>query len=59
MTMYVVMGNDFPQCVFTDPQKADDYCALKNAEDRKRREKERGRIIYWRAYEVQWEDAPK
>lgn len=48
MTVYVVMGNDFPAGVFSTQALADAYCESQKAEDAKR-----GARIYWRVYEYE------
>lgn len=48
MKVYVVMGNDFPDCVFSTEAAAEAYCESKKAERR-----EGYRRIYWRVYEFE------
>lgn len=43
MKVYVIMGNDFPECVFADKLDADEYV--------KDREQPKPRRIHWRVYE--------
>jgi hypothetical protein len=47
MKVYVVMGNDYPDCVFSTEKKAEAYC------DKRRAEKSgvHQPRVYWRAYE--------
>ncbi len=46
--VYVVMGNDYPNAVFRDENKAKKYCAAKKAKNMPGE-----RIIYWRHYEFE------
>lgn len=48
MKVFVVMGNDFPDCVFDDSDKADEYIKTKKDDDQKE-----FRRIYWRSYEFE------
>ena len=46
MRVHVVMGNDYPEAVFTDEGKAHAFCERKRVESEK---KHSGRsMIYWR-----------
>lgn len=42
-TVFVVMGNDFPDSVFSTQEQADAFCAMKRAEPKSR--------ICWRVYD--------
>lgn len=42
-TVYVVMGNDFPECVYDDEKKAEKFIAGEKKKDTSRR-------IHWRVY---------
>lgn len=44
MRVYVVMGNDYPEAVFSTPSAAEAFCRKKKAEREDRR-------IYWRDYD--------
>jgi hypothetical protein len=44
--VFVVMGNDYPDAVFTDGDEAEAYCAKKRREKRSQ-----GHIIYWNLHE--------
>ena len=46
MKVYVVMGNDFPDAVFSDAAAAERYIAGKNQETKTIP----SRRVYWRAY---------
>lgn len=45
--VYVVMGNDFPECVFATKQAAEAFCKKKRLEQKA----QNGPHIYWRVYE--------
>lgn len=45
VNVYVVMGNDYPDAVFTTQELADAYCAKQKQVDLMN-----GRRIYWRVY---------
>lgn len=47
MTVYVVMSNDFPDCVFASEKEADNYCNAKMDEQKKPHQSPR---IYYRYY---------
>jgi hypothetical protein len=47
MKVYVVMGNDFPDCVFSTEKSAEEYCVKKKLENKL------DRLIYWRYYEFE------
>jgi hypothetical protein len=49
MKVYVVMGNDYPDAVFKDERKADEYVEMKKKyySDHSRRP------IHWRHYEFE------
>lgn len=49
MKVWVIMGNDFPDCVFAAEEAAAAYIKAKEADEAKQREKGFGRI-YWRSY---------
>lgn len=45
-SVFVVMGNDYPDCVFTTEKSAEAYC------EGRRKEFQKGQArIYWRIYE--------
>lgn len=46
MSVYVVMGNDYPAAVFATEEAAEAYCVAKRKEPRTS-----GIMIYWRVYE--------
>lgn len=51
MKVYVVMGNDYPDSVFSEEERAENYVAEKIEQDRLARErKERYTQIHWRWY---------
>lgn len=52
MKIFVVMSNDFPDCVFAGEPAAELYCSAKNQEQR---DKDKTRIprIYYRWYEFE------
>jgi hypothetical protein len=62
MRVHVVMGNDFPDAVFTSSETAEAYCEQKRAADRER-DKRDGRPdygsprIHWRAYDFELKEA--
>lgn len=45
--VWVVMGNDFPDAVFSSEEKATAYCA------EKKKEPSPGARIHWRSYEFE------
>lgn len=47
--VWVVMGNDYPDAVFTSETEAEAYCFQKRTLNQKHRE-QGGRLIYWRTY---------
>lgn len=49
MRVYVVMGNDFPDAVFSSESEADAYCARQRTENPKSR-------VYWRSYDFVLDD---
>lgn len=52
MSVFVVMGNDFPDAVFSTEEKADAYINLKKDEEALRMASEQyPRRVYWRSYE--------
>jgi hypothetical protein len=54
--VWVIMGNDFPECAFDSEAKADAYVAEKKEEERLKAEKKErgyGMRIYWRHYEFE------
>lgn len=51
MKVWVVMGNDFPNAVFSSEAAADEYCARKKAEPPVHHGN--FRRIYWRTYEFE------
>ena len=55
-TVYVVMGNDFPDSVFTSQALADAYCRDRSAEYRPGQGQRR---IYWRVYPFVLDRAPQ
>jgi hypothetical protein len=52
MFVTVVMGNDFPESVWEDSTKAEQYVLEKNAADKEEASnpRTRRRRIYWRTY---------
>jgi hypothetical protein len=52
MDVYVVMSNDYPDCVFNNEASAKAYCEAKMREQKERRDPGRG-IIYWRYYQFE------
>lgn len=55
MKVFVIMGNDFPECVFMDRTKAEEYCEERKKVDKARRDLEGDSRpgIYWRSYELE------
>lgn len=55
--VWVIMGNDFPECAFDSEAKADAFIEAKKEEQRLEAEKNKqsgyGRRIYWRHYEYE------
>jgi hypothetical protein len=53
MKVWVVMGNDYPDAVFSSEKAADDFIAEKKREHEAKAHHEGGAHwkIYWRAYE--------
>lgn len=45
--VYVIMGNDYPDAVFSDAGQADRHCEKMRERDRKMDQRPR---IYWRSY---------
>ena len=45
MSVYVVMGNDFPDAVFDNEAAAEAYCEARRAQNA-----ESGTRVYWRFY---------
>lgn len=50
MTVYVIMGNDFPAAVYDNRAAANAHCERENAKNEERLRDGYGRI-YWRVYE--------
>lgn len=50
MKVYVVMGNDYPDCVFSDEGAADRYVKAKTVENKRSMETGYSRRVYWRVY---------
>lgn len=50
-TVHVVMGNDYPDAVFTTREAGDSYCKQRREED-----KHSERRIYWRCYEFELQE---
>jgi hypothetical protein len=50
MIVYVIMANDFPDCVFSDKDVAEQYKEEKNAEDKRQYP---GRRVFWRVYDFE------
>lgn len=51
--VHVVMGNDYPDSVFSTAEAAEKYCAERRAADKKRNNLEGKRFyptVYWRVY---------
>lgn len=53
MKVYVVMGNDFPECVFEKETNAVEYCADRKREDAQKRQRQLGLVIHWRVHEFE------
>lgn len=54
MKVYVIMGNDFPECVFDTEEKAEAFCTeRKKLDEAERKTPGYGRRIYWRVYEFE------
>ncbi len=51
MVVYVIMGNDFPECVFATQKEADAFVEAKMKAPENRREHSNLPRIYWRSYE--------
>lgn len=51
MKVYVVMSNDFPDCVFGEEEMAKTYCKSKMDEQRKDKSGYESPRIYYRYYE--------
>ena len=51
--VYVVMSNDYPDCVFADESAADRYIEAKNTEQKKDLKPYMMPRIYYRAYEFE------
>lgn len=49
--VYVIMGNDYPDCVLADKDAADEYVAYKKDMEKINQRKGRKTPIYWRHYE--------
>lgn len=54
MKVWVIMGNDFPNSVFSNEEDADAYVACMDAAEKKKL-KGFGPRIYWRSYEFEVE----
>lgn len=52
---FVVMANDFPDCVFAQKQPAQDYVTYRREEENAKRG-QGFRYIHWGYYEVPFED---
>lgn len=48
--VWVVMGNDYPDSVFTEERDAEDYCAKRTQENRDPKRPNDPPRIYWRTY---------
>lgn len=53
MKVYVVMGNDYPHCVFSSETVAEAYCNAKTAKEKEMSDKQIRSRIYWRHYEFE------
>lgn len=51
MKVWVIMGNDYPDAVFTTKASAEAYCAQKRVDNEREVKHHTQRKIYWRAYE--------
>lgn len=51
MKVYVVMGNDRPECVLAEKEAADEYVAYKKSLEPGRQKYGRQLSIHWRYYE--------
>jgi len=51
--VYVVMGNDFPDCVFAKEADADEYVNTKTAVEREKQLHRVGPRIHYRHYEME------
>lgn len=59
-TVYVIMGNDFPDAVFSTRELADDFIRRKTAEENKACKAGSGlRRIYWRSYQFTLDQEPR
>lgn len=56
MKVYVVMGNDYPDCVFANEAAADSYITEKKKADPSFGVKYAAPRIYWRSYEFELRD---
>lgn len=55
MKVWVVMSNDFPDSVFADQENADAFVNCMEVAEKKR-VRDWGRRIYWRAYEFELQE---
>lgn len=53
MKVYVIMGNDYPECVYAKKTDADAYVEDKKREQKKMTPEQHGSRIYWRSYEFE------
>lgn len=54
-TVWVIMGNDYPDAVFADEEKANAYIDKRKKEDEEKFKRQLGYgvKVYWRAYEFE------
>jgi hypothetical protein len=58
MMVYVVMGNDYPDAVFSTEEAAEAYCEKKRqAEKKENKGKWQGPGIFWRVHHFQLDAA--
>lgn len=49
--VFVVMGNDYPQAVFTTEARAEAYCVeMRKADALESKQTGQRRMVYWRVY---------
>lgn len=51
MKVYVVMVNDYPDCVLHEKDAADEYVAYRKDLEKQRQKKQPATPVYWRHYE--------
>lgn len=52
-SIFVVMTNDYPDCVFSDRDKAELYCEKQNEYQKALLKPYEGQLIYYRFYEFE------